>query len=178
MNYLDIIISVLLLLFAIKGYRNGIIRETFSLAAFIIGIFGAIKLSNVVGEKLSTMIELSPEVLSIISFILVFIILTIIIDLIGKIISNLVKALSLGFIDKIGGFLLGVAKGFLIIGILINTLGFFGLKDSIAKETREKSALYKTAEDVADWLYENKGIWMEKLEEGYEQTEEYLENIL
>ena len=69
MNYLDIIIAVLLLLFAIKGFRNGIIRETFSLAGFVIGIFGAIKLSNTVGEKLANTIELSPELLSIISFI-------------------------------------------------------------------------------------------------------------
>lgn len=178
MNYLDIIIAVLLLLFAIKGFRNGIIRETFSLAGFVIGIFGAIKLSNTVGEKLANTIELSPELLSIISFILVFVILTIVIELIGKLISNLVQALSLGFIDKLGGILLGIAKGLLIIGILINTLSFFGLKDDIDKETREKSVLYKSAEDVADWLYENKGIWMEKLEKGYEQTEEYLDKIL
>ena len=73
MNYLDIIIGIILILFAIVGLRNGIIREVFSLAAFIGGIYGAIKLSDMVGKWLGNIINVSPEWTAVISFILVFI---------------------------------------------------------------------------------------------------------
>ena len=76
MNYLDIIIAIVLIIFAINGHKNGLIREVFALIAFVGGIYGAILFSDVVGNWLSKIIDVSPDWrdwMPVISFILVFI---------------------------------------------------------------------------------------------------------
>ena len=171
MNYLDIIIAIILILFAIEGLRNGIIKETFSLVAFLGGIYGAFKLSNYVGKWLGEIINVSQEWMSVISFIIVFIALALLINWIGNLLSDLFDSLNLGFIDKIGGLVFGVAKGFLLIGVLILLLDFFGIKDVLKEETREGSKLYKTSEQVASWICDNKDGWLKELNNEYEKVE-------
>lgn len=174
MNYLDIIIGIILIIFALGGLKNGIIREAFSLVAFIVGIYGAFKLSDWAGSWLGKLINVSPEWMSVISFIVVFIALALLISWLGKLLSDLFASLNLGFVDKLGGLVFGVAQGFLLIGVLILLLDFFGVKDVLKEETREGSKLYKTSERVATWIYDNKDGWFKKLNEGVEKVEETL----
>ena len=171
MNYLDIIIGIILILFAIGGLRNGIIREAFSLAAFIGGIYGAIRLSDWAGNWIGKVINVSPEWMSVISFIIVFIALALLINWLGGLIANLVESLSLGFIDKIGGIVFGVVKGFLLVGVLILLLDFFGIKDVIDSKTREGSMLYKNSEKVAAGIYKNKDNWIDTIDKEYKKIE-------
>ena len=178
MNYLDIIIGIILIIFAIGGLKNGIIREAFSLVAFIGGIYGAIRLSDLVGKLLGNVINLNPEWMSVISFIIVFIALALLISWLGNLISDLFASMNLGLVDKLGGLLFGIAQGFLLIGVLILLLDFFGIKDVLNKETREGSKLYKTSEQVATWIYDNKDGWMEKIHEKYDKAEEAVEEMI
>ena len=131
MNYLDVIIGLILLLFAYKGLKKGLIVEAFSLAAFLIGIYGAMYLSDITAKGLAKIIDAPQEIMTIIAFIITFIILAILVTFIGKLISKIVEALFLGFIDKIGGFVFGIVKGALLISILILVLNFFGLTDIV-----------------------------------------------
>ena len=178
MNYLDIIIAIILILFAIGGWRNGIIKEAFSLVAFILGIYGALKLSDWVGGLLGKLINVSPEWMSVISFIIVFIALALLISWLGNLISDLFASMNLGLVDKLGGLVFGIAQGFLLVGVLILLLDFFGIKDVLNKETREGSKLYKTSEQVATWIYDNKDGWMEKIHEKYDKAEEAVEEMI
>ena len=171
MNYLDIIIGIIWIIFALGGLRNGIIREAFSLAAFLGGIYGAIRLSDMVGKWLSNIINVNEEWMAVISFIIVFIVLALLINWLGNLLANLIESVSLGFIDKIGGIVFGVAKGFLLVGVLILLLDFFGIKDVLNEETREGSKLYKNSEKVAAWIYENKDGWIKTIDEEYDKIE-------
>ena len=178
MNYLDIIIGIILIIFALGGLKNGIIREAFSLAAFIGGIYGAIKLCDMVGQWLGKLINVNDDLMSVISFIVVFIALALIINWLGNVIAGIIESVSLGFIDKLGGVVFGIAKGFLLVGIIILLLDFFGIKDVLNKETCESSKLYKSSEKVATWIYENKDGWIEKINEQYKKVEEKVEDVL
>ena len=178
MNYLDIIIGIILIIFALGGLKNGIIREAFSLAAFIGGIYGAIKLCDMVGQWLGKLINVNEDLMSVISFIVVFIALALIINWLGNVIAGIIESVSLGFIDKLGGVAFGIAKGFLLVGIIILLLDFFGIKDILNKETCESSKLYKSSEKVATWIYENKDGWIEKINEQYKKVEEKVEDVL
>lgn len=176
MNYLDIIIGIILIIFALGGLKNGIIREAFSLLAFIAGIYGAMKLSDYVGKWLGEIINVDPEWMSVISFIIVFIALALLINWLGGLLSDFVASLSLGFFDKLGGFVFGIAKGFLLVGVLILLLDFFGIKDVLKEETCENSKLYKSSEKVATWIYENKDNWIEKIDEKFDKVEKNLKH--
>ena len=174
MNYLDIIIAIILILFAIAGLRNGIIREAFSLAAFLGGIYGALKLSDYVGNWIGSIINISPEWTAVIAFIIVFIVLALLINWLGSWLSDLIASINLGFIDKIGGFVFGIAQGFLLVGVLILLLNFFGIKDIVNEETREGSKLYKSSERVATWIYDNKEGWLKHIDKEYDKIEKKL----
>ena len=178
MNYLDIIIAILLILFAIGGFRNGIIREAFSLVAFAVGIYGAMKLSDMVGKWLGNIINVSQEWMSVISFIIVFIALAFLVNWLGGLLAKLIESLNLGFVDKLGGIVFGALKGFLLVGVCILLLDFFGLKDVINQETRDKSVLYKQSESLATWAYNNKDSWIEKIDKSYQKVEKTVDDTI
>ena len=74
MNYLDIILSIPLLIGLYKGISRGIIKELASLLALIIGIYGAVHFSEQLQPKLQTSIFIDESFLPIIisAFLLVF----------------------------------------------------------------------------------------------------------
>ncbi len=181
MNYLDVIIGLILLLFAYKGLKKGLIVEAFSLAAFIIGIYGAMYLSDITAKGLSKIIDAPQEIMTIIAFIITFIILAILVTLIGKLISKIVEALFLGFIDKIGGFVFGMVKGALLVSILILVLNFFGLTDIVDNKTKKNSFLYRSTESIAYYLYDNYDVVNKTIEKnikkGIDTIEDFAEEI-
>ena len=61
MNILDLIIGIILVLFAISGLRKGLIIEAFYLASFIVGVYGAMYFSDVVAEWMYTLIDKGAE---------------------------------------------------------------------------------------------------------------------
>lgn len=178
MNYLDLIIGIILIIFAILGYKRGLIIEAFYLAAFIIGIYGAMYFSDWTTEILSKYINIGKEYLFIIAFLMTFIVLIIIIRLLGKLISKLIEAICLGFIDKIGGFVFGILKGTLLTTILIMVLNMFNIGDVIKKETREKSFFYRTTEEIANILYQNHEIVENAINNRLKKGSNFLKNTI
>ena len=153
MNYLDIIIAIVLLLFGIKGLRKGLIIEVVTLLAFGIGIYGAMHFSDFTAERLQDFMEIKPQYLNTIAFVLTFIILVVLVNLIGRLISKAIKSLNLGFFDKLGGFLFGVLKGVLLCStfvLVLNNLQWTGI---VKEEVRQKSFLYPYVEKTVPYLY-------------------------
>ena len=52
MNYIDIVLSILLVLSAISGFKKGLVVELASLAALVLGIWGAFEFSYITSEFL------------------------------------------------------------------------------------------------------------------------------
>ena len=176
MNILDIIIGIILLLFAFAGLRKGLIIEAFYLASIIIGLYGAMFFSDAMSEWLSELINVAPEYLALIAFILTFIVFMVLIRFVGRIISGLVEAIHLGFIDKIGGFIFGIIKGALLLSILIMVLNMFNVSDAINKDTRKKSSLYPRVENIANTLYKNHEVIKVSMERSFDKGMEFFED--
>lgn len=165
MNVLDLIIGIILILFAISGLRKGLIIEAFYLASFIVGIYGAMFFSDMVADWMSGFVDVNTEILAVIAFIVTFILFVVLIRFLGHIISKLVEAIHLGIFDKIGGFLFGVMKGALITSIIIMIMNVFGLTNLIDINTRKESVLYTYTESIANMLYKNHDIVKESMSE-------------
>ena len=82
------------------------------------------------------------------------------------------------YVDKLGGIVFGALKGFLLVGVCILLLDFFGLKDVINQETRDKSVLYKQSESLATWAYNNKDSWIEKIDKSYQKVEKTVDDTI
>ena len=153
MNYLDIIIAIILFLFGWQGLRKGLIREVVALLAFGVGIYGAMHFSDFTAAHLQDFMDIKPQYLNTVAFVLTFIVLVVLVNLIGHLITKAVRSLNLGFFDKLGGFLFGALKGVLLcstIVLVLNNLLWIGV---VKEEVRQKSFLYPYVEKTVPYLY-------------------------
>lgn len=178
MNILDIIIGIVLLLFAFAGLRKGLIIEAFYLASIIIGLYGAMFFSDAMSNWLAEVINVEPKYLALVAFILTFILFIVLIRFVGRIISGLVEAIHLGFIDKIGGFIFGIVKGALLLSILIMVLNIFNISDAINNDTRKNSVLYPRIENIANTLYSNHEIIEDSMQKSFNKGMDFFEDGL
>lgn len=178
MNILDIIIGIVLLLFAFAGLRKGLIIEAFYLASIIIGLYGAMFFSDAMSNWLAEVINVEPQYLALVAFILTFILFIVLIRFVGRIIRGLVEAIHLGFIDKIGGFIFGIVKGALLLSILIMVLNIFNISDAINNDTRKNSVLYPRIENIANTLYSNHEIIEDSMQKSFNKGMDFFEDGL
>ena len=119
MNYIDIIIGIIILVGAVQGFRKGLIIELGSIVALLLGLWGSIRFSYVLGNYLSTIFNYRPLPLKIASFLITFIGIVIVIHLLANLVDKLINAVALGFINQLAGFLFGLLKTALICSILL-----------------------------------------------------------
>lgn len=167
MNYLDIIIAIILFLFGWKGLRKGLIIEVVTLLAFGVGIYGAMHFSDFTAAHLQDFMEIKPQYLNTIAFVLTFIILVVLVNLIGRLISKWVKSMNLGFFDKLGGFLFGILKGVLLCSVLLMVLNNFQLLGVVKPKVKEESKLYPYIEQTVPYVYS-----------GFDLVKDYAKNVL
>lgn len=154
MNYLDIIIALLLVGFGIGGIKKGLITEAATLLGLGLGLYGAFHFSDFTASKLVQWVEINPKYLHLIAFIVTFIVVAILVNIIGRIVTNVVKSLDLGFIDRLGGFLFGIAKGVLICSLLVMLLNVFNANGIIKEKTKQESLLYPYVEKAIPYVYQ------------------------
>ena len=167
MNYLDIIIAIILFVFGWKGLRKGLIIEVVTLVAFGAGIYGAMHFSDFTAAHMQDFLEIDPNYLNTIAFVLTFIVLVVIVNLIGRLISKAIKSLNLGFFDKLGGFLFGIIKGVLLCSVLLMVLNNFQLLGVVKPEVKEESKLYPYIEQTVPYVYR-----------GFDLVKDYAKEVL
>lgn len=160
MSYIDIILGLLLIFAAISGFRKGLIVELVSLAALILGIWGAIKFSGVTSEFLTENLNLKTEHLNIISFVVTFIVIVILVHIVGNVIDKIVETAMMGFLNKLAGMVFGVLKSALILSVI---LVIFDKIDEdvqiLSPEAKTKSKLYTPMRNFAPSIFPFVDIW-------------------
>ena len=146
MNYIDIIIVLLVLFFAYKGFKRGLIKELISLIALIAGIYIANHFSVFLEKTAIKYIDRYQEVISVISFIIVFLIIYLSLKVAEIIISKLAKTLKLGIINQSLGFVFGGAKITLILAALLFELNYLEKRIGITipENQKQTSLLYNS----------------------------------
>lgn len=119
MNYLDIIILLPLVYGIFRGFHKGFAIELATLAALILGVWGAYKFSYITTIFLSDKFDINGDYLPYVSFFITFIIIVILVNLLGKMLDNLLKAVSLGFLNRIAGSILGFLKMAVVMCLLV-----------------------------------------------------------
>lgn len=123
MNALDIIALAIVAISGLMSFRVGLIREVFALGALLIGLFGAIVLTRGLAGQLPVFFD-SQAVTQVLCFVVLFIAVYLIVSLIGSMIARAIRAIHLGWLDRLLGFLFGCARGALVVLLLIIGLTF------------------------------------------------------
>mgnify|MGYP002859625407 CR=1 FL=1 len=172
MNYLDIIIIVMMFVFGLGGWRKGIILEAATLLGLGLGLYGAFHFSDFTADELVQWIEINPKYLSVISFIVTFIVVALVVNLLGRMLSKVIKNLNLGIIDRLGGFVVGIAKGVLLCSLLVMLLNVLNLRGVIKEDTKKDSLLYPWVEQAVPYVYQGFDLVKEAVENMTNQEEE------
>jgi membrane protein required for colicin V production len=150
---IDIICIVLLILAVIKGFQRGLIVGVFSLVAIIIGLAAAIKLSAVVAGYIGSAVNISDRWLPLIAFAVVFIAVVLLVRLGANAIEKGVQAITLGWLNKLGGIVLYIVIYITVFSVMIFYLEKIGV---IRPEAIEKSVTYNFVQPwgprAIDWM--------------------------
>lgn len=136
---IDIIFLILMVMAVFKGFSKGLIVAVFSLAAYILGLAAALKVSALVAGYLQTNWDVEGRWLPILSFALVFIGVVLLVRLGAAFIKKTVSLVLLGWLDKVGGILL---FAFLYIMVYSVILFFATQVHLISAETAAGSKSY------------------------------------
>ncbi len=143
MNTLDLILLTPIALGFIFGLFKGLIKELTSLAAIVLGIYGAKLIAPIVANLFVTKFNFTSSTASPLAYLFVFIIIVITLSILANLIDKLFDSMSLGTINKFLGGLFGGLKFALIISVLLNVVDSLDNKFSlINKETKESSIVH------------------------------------
>ena len=117
MNWVDIVIIIYLCLSVISGFMQGLIRTVLSIIGLIVGIILAAHFYKQLGDVL-TFIS-NKNVADVVAFVFILLVVMGIAALIAWILRSLIKAIMLGWVDKIGGAVLGLILGALSISAIL-----------------------------------------------------------
>lgn len=168
MNFIDLIIVVLLLWSAYRGFVKGFVLQLATLAALLLGILGAIKFSDLTAQWLSKNVAIASTYLNVIAFAITFILIVIAVHLLARVIEKLIQAIALGFINRILGVVFGIIKTAFILSILLVLLNKADEKYRFLPEKKmQESLLYHPLSDFAPMIfpYLQFDEWKEELEQ-------------
>lgn len=105
---LDVIVLLLFIMAALKGYRLGLIAGIFSYLAFAIGLAAAMKLSAVVANRIDEILNVSDKWLPFLAFTVVFLFVVLLVKWSARFVESIFKKVMLGWLNRIGGVALFV----------------------------------------------------------------------
>ncbi len=160
MNYIDLVLAIIIIFAAIQGFRKGFIVEIASLAALILGIWGAIKFSDWTAGFLSSTMDIHSRHMVTIAFLVTFIVIVVVVHILGRLLDNVVKAVALGFLNRLAGIIFGVLKTAVILSILL--LLFDAVDENVhilPSVQKQESKLYTPMKQVVPTLFPFIKLW-------------------
>ncbi len=150
MNYIDIILIIPLLWGLYKGFSKGLIIEAATLIAFGLAVWGAVKFHDFLSGWMKNSMGWDSKYIPLVSFALIFIGVLLTVFGIAKLLEKIVKSVSLGFVNKLGGAIFGMLKFGLILSMLIFFLEAINKTvPFIPAETKKNSLLYVHVQKIA-----------------------------
>lgn len=163
MNYIDIILGLLLLVAAVRGFMKGFIYEVASLAALILGVWGGIHFSHSLADLIRHTFSWDPSYLRLLSFLIILLVIVVLIHLLGAVLSKIVDAVSLGFLNHTAGLFFGVVKAAFILSILLVLLDRFDRQhDFIPDGDKAASRTYEPLRNFVPSVFPFLNFWEEE----------------
>lgn len=154
MNIVDVIILCCCVPAIFHGFSKGFVSQAFSLVALVLGVWLSFKFSGVLGDWLTSFVDISGAILHIIAFALILIIVSLVMWLLGELVEGVLKVVMLGWLNKSLGVVFALLKAFLIIGLVVFLFDSLNSTFNIVKaETLDNSLLYHPVKDLADLVF-------------------------
>lgn len=155
MNTLDLIILFPIILGFIFGLFKGLIKELASLAAIVLGIYGARAFAPSVSDFFVHTLAFSSKTALPLAYLFLFILIATILIILAKMLDKFFDSIALGGLNKFIGGLFAAFKYALVVSVLLN---IFEAVDSrfplIKTKSKTESVAYQPALALAPKLWE------------------------
>lgn len=145
---IDIAFLIILAMAAFKGFSRGLIMAVFSFAALFIGLAAALKLSSVVANYFKDSDALPSHWWPVIAFAGVFLAAVFIVKAAGGLVEKTVQLALLGWVNRIGGFLVYAVLYTLLFSV---ALFFLTQLEVVTDAAKGKSMVYSYIEPWGPW---------------------------
>ena len=155
MNIVDLILIIILIAAAVRGFVKGFFVEFASVAALILGILCAMLFSVYVRNWLTGVVSWRPDTIRIVAFLIIFISVVIVVHLIANLLEKFVQAIALGLLSRLGGAVFGVIKTAFILSFLMYLISRVEAYDVtiIPKGPKSESKYWTPIEKLAPNLF-------------------------
>ncbi|MGV6858400.1 MAG: CvpA family protein [bacterium] len=118
MHWVDIVVAVIIGMSMLIGLFRGLIKESMSLATWILGIWLGLVFSTPLAENLPVGIE-SLTVKTVIAFVVIFLVVLLLGGILNYIAGQLIDKTGLSGTDRVLGMVFGVLRGGLVVAVLV-----------------------------------------------------------
>jgi len=132
MSLLDILIWAVLLVFVVKGFTKGLVREVCSLIGLIAGGWVSFRYYQYVAEAIRPFIHLPQRIAFVLSFSLLFFIMGLLFYLFGHLLTVMFKIMLLGWVNRLGGLAFGLLEGAFILCMVL----YFGTTKPVPEKVK------------------------------------------
>ena len=152
MTAVDIIVLAIIAFSVALGVFRGLVREVLALVAWV----GAFLLSNLLAPEAARLLPrgmASEEIRLLVSYVVVFIVALVGLSVLAVLASKLVKVVGLGPADRAVGGVFGLARGVLVVMILVLLAGLTALpRQATWREAALRGPLEACADYARTWL--------------------------
>jgi membrane protein required for colicin V production len=150
MNFIDIVILIPVLWGFWRGFTKGAIMTAAMFAAFFLGCWGGMHLSDKFASLLRDWFSTESPYVPLISFALIFTAILFLVYGTGKLMERMVEKTPLGIINKLLGGAIGTAKFLLLMSLLFFVCDSLEKKvEIIPADKKASSLLYKPVAMIA-----------------------------
>ncbi|MBM3414017.1 MAG: CvpA family protein [Bacteroidetes bacterium] len=172
--FLDIFLLILLVLATYTGYKKGLIVGVFSLAAIIVGLAAAMKLSVVAAAYLRSYFSWEGKWVPPLSFLLVLVGVLLLIRLGANALEKGAQLISLGWINALGGILFYWAICLVSCSIILFYLSQIPL---IPTTAIEQSITYPYLKEIGPWVMDCFAKLFPVFRGMYQQLQDFFEKV-
>ena len=155
MGNLDLIILIPIVLGFIFGLFKGLIKELASLAAIVLGIYGARAFAPTISDFFIHSLSFSSKTALPLTYLFLFILIATVLIILAKTLDKFFDSIALGGLNKLLGGVFAAFKYALIVSVLLNLFEAVDSRFPIIKpKSRTESIGYKRVLNLAPQLWE------------------------
>ena len=130
-NWIDVISVIAVAFFVFYGMQRGVMKTFLDIFAVLLGIFFSGQLYRYLSYTIMPFLKVQDPSVYSVTFIIFWIIAFAVLELLVGFIMKLVRISFIGYIETLGGGLLGLIQGILIVGIAIQLSMMLPLSSNI-----------------------------------------------
>ena len=119
MNWLDALLLLPLVVGLVRGLMRGWVSEVIAILVVILGVLGARWFAPPFSGWLEKQFAWQGEVCDVVAYVLIFLVIAIILSVLAKLLSKFLRAIHLGWANRLFGGVFGVCKYAIIVLIAV-----------------------------------------------------------